>query len=414
MKRFEKGFSTLLATGAIAVIFLIIMTGFLMVNLGGKLVTKQLTFQGQALNAANAGLTDGLNFFRRAGTQPVVTFDPIKDLTLTPPVDESDVPAIGIVRTYRVSPLGNVWARYELRREDLDQPPDGVQADEAGKNVRDLSEERGIATPGTIWQLESHGMVFVDNNNNSQLDWTDSNSNNVWDTGEPGNPDKVLIEQVLRTNLQRITMSTPGGAAINAARGDDVIIGNGTGNARVLGSSGVGIAYPGLTGTPAVDVSAVPLVTGTPAQSSGCTLCATASIQQVFGVSQAELTGTADFTNFSQLNQPFALKLVVLNSNTTFDATTPLIGSGILVVLGDLTIAAGSNSNFNGLIYVTGDYHQHAPSLVSGAIVGLGNITLEGAGDFAEVDYDSAMITQIQKDMVQYRFGRNPYIYREN
>jgi hypothetical protein len=414
MKRYEKGFSTLLATGAIAVIFLIIMTGFMMVQLSGKLVTKQLTFQGQALNAANAGLTDALNFFRRSGTQPVTAFNPIKDLTLTPPVDESDFPAIGIVRTYRVSPLGNVWARYEVRREDLDQPPDGVQADEAGRNTTDISQKKGISTPGTIWQIESHGIIFVDNNNDSNLNWTDSNGNHVWDTGEPGNPDKVLIEQVLRTSLQRITMATPGGAAINATRGDRVTIGNGTGNARVLGSSGVGIAYPPTTGTPIVDVTAVPLVTGSPAQSSGCTLCATSSIQNVFGVSQQELTGTADFTNISQLAQPFALKLVVLPTSATFDATTPLIGSGILVVLGDLTIDVGSNSNFNGLIYVTGNYVQRAPSLISGAIIGLGNITLEGSGDFAEVDYDASMITQIQHEMVQYRFGRNPFIFREN
>jgi hypothetical protein len=414
MKRYEKGFSTLLATAAIAVVFLIIMTGFLVVSLGRQLITKQLTFQGQALNAAEAGLTDAINFFRRQGTQPVVAFNPQKNLLAVPPVDDSDVPTIGIVRTYRVSALGNVWARYEVRKEDLDVPPDGVQADEAGKGTRDISKERGNPVPGTLWQVESHGIVFVDNNNNSTFDWTDTNGNNVWDTGEPGNGDKVLTEQVLRTTLQRITMATPGGAAINAIRGDNVVIGNGSGNARVLGSAGIGIAYPPATNAPTVDVAIPPLVTGSPALNGGCTLCATATIQQVFGVSQQELTGSADFTSFAQLSQPFSMKLVVLNGNTTFDATTPLIGSGILVVIGNLTIRNNSNSNFSGLIYVTGIYTQRAPSLISGAVVGLGNITMEGAGDFSEVDYDTAMIQQIQSEMVQYRFGRNPFIWREN
>ena len=84
MKPNEKGFSAMLALGIVSVVFLLILAGLLMVNLAGKLITRQLRYQGQAQNAAEAGLVDALNFFRRNPIQPVVTFDPQLDLGANP------------------------------------------------------------------------------------------------------------------------------------------------------------------------------------------------------------------------------------------------------------------------------------------------------------------------------------------
>jgi formylmethanofuran dehydrogenase subunit C len=105
------------------------------------------------------------------------------------------------------------------------------------------------------------------------------------------------------------------------------------------------------------------------------------------------------------------LKLYVV-TNGNWNATKPLIGSGLLVVLGDCNVPAGSN--YQGFIYCEGDYTQEGPSLVSGAVMVKGTVTIFGAGDTAEVDYDFNMMNQVQAEMIQYRFGRNPYLYVAN
>ena len=157
MKPNEKGFSAMLALGIVSVVFLLILAGLLMVNLAGKLITRQLRYQGQAQNAAEAGLVDALNFFRRNPIQPVVAFDPQLDLGANPPLDDSAFPAIGIVRDFRVSDLGNVCGRYEVRRQDLDD--DGtIDPGEVDRGVQDITDNRARTTAGdgNVWLVESH------------------------------------------------------------------------------------------------------------------------------------------------------------------------------------------------------------------------------------------------------------------
>jgi len=81
-----------------------------------------------------------------------------------------------------------------------------------------------------------------------------------------------------------------------------------------------------------------------------------------------------------------------------------------VIVLGNLTIPANSSSTFNGVIYVTGNYTQSAPSLVSGAVIVLGTVRLIGAGDFSEIDWDSSIVQQIRSQLGGYRFTRSEYI----
>src|SRR5262245_43807586 len=105
MKVNEKGFSTILTIGIMTLVFLMMLSGMIMVSLSTRLIARQLLYQGQALNAAEAGLVDGLNYFRR---QPgnVTAFDPKLDLSALPvPLDDSIEPDTGIVRDYRVSDL---------------------------------------------------------------------------------------------------------------------------------------------------------------------------------------------------------------------------------------------------------------------------------------------------------------------
>ena len=131
---------------------------------------------------------------------------------------------------------------------------------------------------------------------------------------------------------------------------------------------------------------------------------------------QPSSVGSADgvFSSAADPTLPtsWSLKLYVITGNGNFGAVEPLIGSGLLVIFGDCTVPAGSN--FQGFIYCAGNYSQEGPSLVSGAVMVKGTVTIFGAGDTAEVDYDSNMMNQVQAEMIQYRFGRNPYLYTAN
>jgi hypothetical protein len=374
MKTAEKGFITLLGAVMISIVFLTIITGLILVSLSGKLIGKQLLYQGQANNTAQAGLTEALSWFRKQDTQPVAAFAPQRDEDANPPILETEDSSIGLVRSYEVSELGNVWGRYEVRMD----------------SVQDVTNVRGKTGVGTIWQIESNGLIYVQN-----------------DADQPYNvlPNRVLVNRRVRAEIQRMTVVLPGGnAAIQSLRADNITIGN---KAKVLGGSGIGLVYPPSTGSPTIQGS----VTGSPATSSISPF--PYSIQEIFGVSDQELSGMADIvvTDMDDLPQDLpGMSIIVIQGDAVFTQNRPLMGSGILIVYGDLELAVSSNSNYSGIIYVTGDYEQNAPSLVSGAIIALNGVAINGLGDFAEVDFDDAILTNVQQQMSQYRFSRNPYM----
>jgi hypothetical protein len=419
MKVNQKGFSTLLALGIITMIFLMILSGMLMVNLATKLIGRQLLYQGQALNAAQAGLIDALNYFRRQpGT--VTTFDPQLDLAALPvPLDDSIEPDTGIVRDYRVSDLGNVCARYEVRRQDLDD--DGtVDPGEVGRGVQDVTRNRGKLTAplGNVWMIESNGFIYIDPTGACDLNPSDSVPAPDYyyqNIGYTSTQPAVLVRRTLRTQIQRMSITLPGQAAVFSEVGTNIDIGNAGGdNVRLLGGpGGFGLMFHTGTGpanrNPASDVQGA-------LGPEGFVDPWPDEILEVFGVTQAELTGSADgvFTSAADplLPTSWSLKLYVITGNGNWTAAEPLIGSGLLVVFGDCTVPAGSN--FQGFIYCVGDYSQEGPSLVSGAVMAKGSVTIFGAGDTAEIDYDNNMMNQVQAEMIQYRFGRNPYLYVVN
>lgn len=388
----ECGAALLLAVACMAFLLLGVTTAFIIVELSSKAIAKQLQFQGQTFNGADAGLTDALSWFQRQSVQPVTTFAPARNLAATPPVNDTEIPAIGIVRTYPVSGLGNVWGRYEVRRTE----------------VKDVSVQRAKTGTGTIWQLESTGILFRDSNNDSQLTWLDGNGNGVYDKGEPG---EVLATRRVRADIQRLSLVLPAGnSAIQAQTCSAVNLTTGTSAVRVLGSTaGIGIGCRSGTGSPTTSGTTV---TGTPGLQTNVNPFSSA-IANIFGVTQSELVSLANVTASDVNGLPAALppmSLIVIQGNATFTIARPLIGSGILVVLGNLTIPANSSSSFNGVIYVTGNYTQNAPSLVSGTVIALGNIRLVGASDFSEIDWDAAIVQQIRSQLGGYRFSRSEYI----
>lgn len=376
----EKGTAAMMAVFLMGTLFTLFLTAFVLIQTNNALIGKQLAFYGQATNAAQAGLVEGLAWFRKQDTQPVTAFAPQRNLTALPPVNETDDASIGLVREYDISPQGKVRGRYEVRKTE----------------VRDVTLARGKLGSGTVWEVSSEGIVFVQENS--------SVAYNVA-------PNRILNRQTARTEFQRLAMVLPGNAGIIASQGSSVTLAS---RARVFGGAEFGALYQPSTGSPSVCASPCRL-TGTKG-ATGTVSPFNSSISAVFGVEQQELINMADIsvTNVADLPADLPdMALIVVNGNAVFTQARPLIGSGILVVFGNLTIDTNSFSSFNGLIYVTGNYIQRAPSQVSGTVMALGTFRMEGTGDYSEISYDKTMLQQVQLQMGQYRFSRSINYQRE-
>ncbi len=381
----ERGAALVLVIFASSLILLLLMTIHVMTYTSGRAITRQLASQGQATNAAAAGLTEGLSWFVHQPQQPVTAFDPKSDTggvcTHIPPhsplVFESEQPAAGIVRSFEITGRGKLWARYEVRRSA----------------VQDVSRNRGKSVDGTIWQLSSEGLIYVRNDASR----------------EPGqSPNWVLARRTMRVDIQRLAIQLPANAALSATQGGNITINN---PSRIQGgASGIGTAYPVSTGTPRGGGT----ITGNPAQN---TTTGQFALDRVFGVTLNELLSMADLVvdDERQLPDPLPdMSLIVIRGNATFNATRKLNGSGILVVLGNLILNPQSDAFFSGLIWVGGTFVVTPPGVINGAVVANGPVQITGGSEVAEVNYDPAMLEQIRLQMGNYLFSRSPWIVGAN
>ncbi len=332
-------------------------------------IERELEFNGQAMNIARAGITDALSWFRRQTTQPVTTFAPRLDLAAVPAVNETDAPAIGLVRSVEVSSGMQVWARYEVRIA----------------RQLDVTTQRGLVGAGTVWEIDSEGIIY-------------KNLNPAVAFNLP--PNVVVARVRLTTEIRRMVIVLPGGGAATC-------LGTPTGSnfnakTKVIGGTRPGALYPNV-GLPTITGT----ISGTPAQQSYPLY--DAAIQTVFGVTDTELRSLSDSytTNAASITDPLpADKLIYMDGAITFDVARPLNGTAVLVVNGNVTINASTNSDFSGLLYVQGNCTINAPSLVRGVVVTTGTLTLAGTGDYVEIDYDGSILSQLLKTLGQYRYSR--------
>lgn len=386
----ERGVTSLLAVVGMSLVFLIMLAGLMIVETSAKSIAGQLKYQGQAANVARAGATDALVWFQKQPTQPVSAFSPLRNLSATPPLNDTEVPTIGIVRTFPVSGMGNVWGRYEVR----------------SPTVSDVTTQRGKTGAGTIWQFDSVGMVFVDKDTNSQLTWTDTNGNGVYDRGEPG---EVIALTKVRAEAQRLSLVLPAGnAALQGFTCSGINLTAGGASNRVLGSiAGSAVGCRSGTGSPSVSGATL---TGAPTLSTSVNPY-NDGVTSIFNVSQNELINLAKLNvpNVASLPPTLpAMSLIVIQGDATFTVARPLVGSGILAVFGNLTVPAGSY--FNGVVYTSGNYTQSGPSLISGAVVAHGSIAMSSGSDVTEVDWDGSIVQQVRNALGSYQFSRTEYV----
>src|ERR1700730_10628346 len=185
----EKGDVLISVIIAVSLVLLTLLVASTYTQLGSRLLMLQLNYQGQALNTAQAGLIEGADWFRRQTTQPVTVFSPLHNTSLTPPINDTDVPAacsppactqtnpISITRDFLISAPGNVWGHYEVV----------VGNPATGQGVLDVTQARrgSTAAAGAIWQLESLGVIYVKNDTSGSLLYNQS-------------PNQVLATKMVR------------------------------------------------------------------------------------------------------------------------------------------------------------------------------------------------------------------------
>ncbi len=414
MRKNEDGYVLISVILGVSLVLLTLLVASTFTQLGSRLITLQLNYQGQALNAAQAGVTEGLDWFRRQpGT--VTAFTPTLNLSANPPVNDTDVITTkpSIQRDYLISSQGNVWAHYEVDTGCSAIPPAVVcpllgAHVAGGSGVLDISQNRNSSWPaGTVWQLESTGVVYVRNTSNMSVLYNQS-------------PNQVLASKTVRSEISKIAVAPPANAALSIPNCSNVAIGSSANQVRVVGGPsgiGVGCSSGSISPAPSSNLGSGATLSGNGPWQLGA---GSFALTNVFGVtSQGALANLADINvnNESALPNPLPpMQLIMINKGAgqmvTFGPSNPLNGSGILVVIGNLTIASDPNpSSFNGVIYVSGTYTQTQPSTINGTVIVAGSsANIQGSGSFSEVYWDPFMMNQVKQQLRQYRFSRPGYI----
>ena len=412
--RGRRGSMMILVMVALVILGGIMAASMALTKSAEQVVDYELHYHGQAVNAAKAGLIDALSWFRRQTAQPVETFDPVRDLGVNPPVNDTDDPDIGLVREYEISTRDNIWERYEVRK----------------RAVKDLTEERNLSGKGRFWYIEAKGYIFqrLDPNytpeqfylfydledglqKQKQPDGSyitvNTPQNGILEERYDPTAVRVLASAKMATELRRLSVIPPANATFCAARGDHVSLGN---RSRVMGGDYYGLIYPSGTGIHYKHSGAE--LSGSPPVGTADPSTYLMDMEDVFGVSRQELRTLADIYTANPMSLPDELpeySLIYIDGDVTWDAAKPLRGTAIVYVDGDVTIAANSSSYFTGILYVEGDYAQYAPSLINGTVIVKGHLSISGLGDYSEATYDPEARQRILTISGQYRFSSPIY-----
>jgi len=383
----EEGSTILLGLFVVLLGASMIVVGLTLLTTTRDAIVHELNLKGQATSAADAGISDALSWFRRQETQPVEVFDPILDPDNE--IYDTEDPNIGIVREFPINVDTRYYGRYEVMKTD----PVSAEA-----VVADISPQRIISpeavASGIVWYVESKGMVFEKNDPEKAYN-------------EP--PNRVIRRVTLASEIQRLSILPTAAAAIISDVGRVTVSTNG----RVLGMSSKAIVYD-KKGGGSVRLTGGVVEGGTSwaAIFEGEPDNMATLIGQVFATTPDGLKGIADYfvTTVDDLPDTLpTLGVIYVEGNATFTSARPLSGGGVLIVDGDLTLSDNCNSFYSGLVFVTGDYTQRGPSMVSGSVMVLGDSDIRSASGPAEIMYDADILNIVRQQLGQYRASRSPY-----
>ncbi len=398
----ERGYALLIAVFSMLLLAGLIASSSESGRARDGIAEHAIVAPARAREVALAGIAESVSWFRRQTVQPVKVFAPALDPSATPPINETADPAIGIVREYEITP--GVWARYEVRigtpaESFSDADGDGIYTagvdafsdangngkHDAASGVRDISAERGQVGAGSVWVLESHGHLYT--RPRADLPLGDG-------------PNRRTATHAVATEIRRMTITPPTAAAICAQRGYNVVIGS---RARVRGNGGAGVGYRSGTASPSFQSGSE--VTGSPSSTSVPDF--QFELTSVFGNNLTSLKSMADMAVTDHSILPANLgeyTLTVIEGDAYFTKDRPLRGTGIVIVTDDCFIEEGSNSFFNGVLWVQDDLIIEGPCYLRGVCIAGDRIEVTGSGgDHAEIEYDGGLVSELMTRMGGYR-----------
>lgn len=389
----ERGVALIMALLFTIIVAGLTMSGTLLLRSHIQKNRTSFASKSQALQVARSGLADGLSWLRRQTSQPVITFSPVLDTVATPQILDTIEPDIGLVREFKIT--GKTWARYEVWKPWAGDPNPTRLAWRQQYQCEDVSASRAQSSPGTVWRLRSVGYIYE-----------------RVDPGVPFNqaPNRVLSSHVAVNEVRRMVISLPATAAVNVQQGSTCVI---NANGRIVGgASQAGLVYAG-TGPSAASLARV---SGTPQSGVAVGSPYRGTYEDVFGVTLDALKSSATLvvTNTADIPNPMPeMGLVVIDAGAvTFTAAKPLVGTGIVVVRGNVTISPGSNSNFSGLLYVDGDLTMRSPCEINGSVLCLGSMLMQGAADYATINYDGDILSTLMTQLGNYRQSSTTWLPR--
>lgn len=381
----ERGVALILGMLFTTIAVGMVLSGSLYMGAHRSKTETNFRLTGQAMQFSRAGLIEGLGWFRKSTTQPVVLFDPQLSPSTTPPLLETLDPEIGIVREFQIS--GQIWGRYEVWKQ-WDGDPDPVRlAWRQQFQAEDITAQSSVTGVGVVWRLKSIGYVF------RQVD--PAQSFNQF-------PNQVLGSEILGTEIRRMTLAPPGQAAVCSKTGSQTTIDR---KVNIQGGNGAGVYYK--TGTGSVTVQNSPTIVGVPGLSSSSSY--DDSVKAVFGVGAKALETLADdrITHAAVFPSPTARNALyyVEVPTLSFTSALPLLGTACIYVKGDVDFSVGSTSYFTGMLFVDGDLTIREPCDLNGTIICTGTTTVWGESDWININYDDESLNQLRKAIGQYRLS---------
>ncbi|MGE0142963.1 MAG: hypothetical protein AB7I19_00630 [Planctomycetota bacterium] len=368
-----------------------------------------------AQTVGRAGVVDALAWFRGQPTQPVNAFDPVFDPYNDPPRLETIDPTLGLVREFEIR--GNLWGRYELRRED----------------VRDISAECGIAGQGKAWQLSMRSYVY-----------------RVVDPSKPFDqpPNRIVATDLTGSEFRGMQLNLPAQAPVVAQDPEKVWVGP---NVWIDGGGGPGLAHgdgpidmsdPSLPQPPPDDIDDVigedldsdgdvdafdllpampvqvsldPIIidntklTGSPARVRLPSMVI--DLSSILGMSLQDVASFADIIwdpTKQRTPTDTAGRVILVPGNLQLSNTR--IDSAVTIVTGNLLAPVGSGpSSISGVMIVGGNTEILSAVSLEGVVVGAHQMrlgTISPLADPVVINANPLLVQKLQQVVQSYRASR--------
>lgn len=422
--RSQSGFILLYTVVALFLLAALILAGTNRIEALEGTTKVGFAVDGQARQVAKSGLLHAHAWLRNQPQQPVTAFTPARDLAADPPIDETDDPAVGLVRSFQIAP--GLWGRYTVRRgaDDesfTDMDGDGVYdegepIDDADKNgrrtlaygARDVSARYG-QPPGTTWRMQSEGEIFARPRADLGL-------------GQP--PNRRLAATVLVADVRRAGVGLIPMAGLVTSEGEDTKIKSKV----VIKSPVLSVGYRKKTGAPQVHGKAkleaptphaglVSLAEGDALPEKG--VREPIAVEEIFGADLEEMKVLADILRTIPPKPSKKEPDIIVPDEATMVVTVEptksrkekglpgllklkskmaVGGRGILIIDGDVE-AEKNRIDFEGLLFVTGKL-TYKSSHVRGMVVAAGETQIEGApyssgGRHWHIQHDPELVARL-------------------